>query len=532
MSLSKITLSCAAIFAASLTTAFAAVSRPMLTVDFKSYQALSQDVALVADAAGEDASMAMAQIPGMLGPEIFALLDQSQPWHVAAWMDSIMEPPVVAVILPIADFEAFKTAVTSSFIGMMGANYCDAGDHVVVYGTKPGMPVADTWASDLASYAEALSLAPSETVELSFQLEASIKGMLLGAIAMAKAQMMAAFDDASMQDAGISPEAMREMMEMYFSFYETMLRDMDSLGYDLSVKDSDLSIAFSFTPVAGSKSAAFLESQNIDIADLASAAAWDSDMAIAFGFNELPEAWQPGLEKFMQTLMPVYGLEVSDADSWVKLTNESFPFRSVYNVDFQDSLSFSGFYELLDTPTAGFYEECLALIQSLKTADAINAYYSDITIERAHRTQSGHSIDRLSLTLNPEHPTMQMPEQQELMEKMFPGGQLIYEMSQKGDRIYMASAGDLDSAIIPKGQPSPVPFNKNTRMAGVVNLIALMQMGAGLADAEAEFDFSQIDATGTQLKFSVESGERLVLNTRIPLKLLKVFRELESAFTE
>ena len=487
MSLSKITLSCAAIFAASLTTAFAAVSRPMLTVDFKSYQALSQDVALVADAVGEDASMVMAQIPGMLGPELFALLDQSQPWNVSAWMDSMMEPPVVAIILPIADFAAFETAVTSSFIGMMGAKYFDAGDHVVVYGTKPGMPVADTWAADLASYAEALSLAPSETVELSFQLDASIKGMLLGAIAMPKAQMMAAFDDASMQDAGIPPEAMREMMEMYFSFYETMLRDMDSLGYDLSVKDGDLSIAFSFTPVAGSKSAAFLESQNIGIADLASAAAWDSDMAIAFGFNELPEAWQPGLEKFMQTLMPVYGLEASDADNWVKLTNESFPFRSVYNIDFQDSLSFSGFYELLDTPTAEFYEECLALIQSLKTADTINAYYSDITIERAHRTQSGHSIDRLSLTLNPEHPTMQMPEQQEVMEKMFPGGQLIYEMSQKGDRIYMASEGDLEDVFEAQSQPSPIELNENTRMAGVVNMISIMQMGAGIADAATKF---------------------------------------------
>jgi hypothetical protein len=527
MSISKLALSYTAIFATSVTTAFAAVSRPILTVDFKSYQALSQDVALVSDAVGEDASMAMAQIPGMLGPEIFALLDQSQPWNVSAWMDSMIEPPVVAIVLPIADFEAFETAVTSSFIGMMGAKYFDAGDHVVIYGSKPGMPIADTWAANLASYAESLSLAPNETIELNFQLSNSIKDMLLSAIALPKAQMMAAFTDANTEEAGLPLEAMQEMMEMYFSFYETMLRDMDSLSYGLSVKDDDLNIAFSFTPVEGSKSEAFLESQNIGIADLAPTASWDSDLTFVFACGPLPEAWQPGLEKFMQTLMPVYGLEASDAAEWVKLTNESFPFRSVYNIDFDPSFKFSGFYELLGTPAAEFYEECLALLQNMKTGKSANSYYSDISIERAHSTESGHSIDRLSLTINPEHPTMQMPKQQKVMEKMFPGGQLIYEMSQKNDRIYMASAGDLDIILTAQNRPSPIKFNEKTRMAGMMNIISFMQMSAGMSGTEAEFDFSQIDAEGTQLKFSLETSDHLTIKTLIPLKLVKVFHDLE-----
>lgn len=527
MTVFKLSLSVAAAMVASITSAWAALSAPLLTLDVKNYESLTADIGQVADVVGEDASMVMAQIPGVLGPQVFALMDQSQPWHVSAWMNSMMEPPVVAIVLPIADFEAFETAVTSSFIGMMGAKYFDAGDHVVVYGSRPGIPVADTWAADLASYAENLTLDPSETVELSLQLDESMKGMLLGMIAIPKAQMLTAFDEAGMEGSGLPPEAMREMMEMYFSFYETILRDMDKLRYDLSVKDEDLSIAFSFTPVAGSKSAAFLESQNIGIADLASAVAWDSDVAMAFGFNELPAAWQPGIEKFMQMLMPVYGLEADDAEEWVELTHASFPFRSVYNINFEPSLKFSGFYELLGTPTAEFYEQCLSLIQNLDTGSSANAYYSDVNIERAHRTQFGHSIDRLNLTLNPEHPTMQMPEQQEVMEKMFPSGQLIYEMSQKDARIYMASEGDLDVALTPQSQPSPIEFNPNTRMAGVVDIISIMQMGADFADADAEFDFSQIDAEGTQFKFSLETSDHLTMKTLIPLKLFEVIHELE-----
>ena len=68
---------------------------------------------------------------------------------------------------------------------------------------------------------------------------------------------------------------------------------------------------------------------------------------------------------------------------------------------------------------------------------------------------------------------MQLPEQQALMEQMFKGGKMIYEMSLVGNRIYMGTEGELaETSTTP-----PIEINANTRLAGSMNVISMMKMG-------------------------------------------------------
>ena len=107
---------------------------------------MTADVSKFATAIGEDASIVEMQLEGMLSPQVLELIDKSEPWHVAVWLDSSEQPPVVAIVLPVNDFEAFKVAAQSSMIGMLGAQLLDAGDRVILLGSTPGMPVAEGWA--------------------------------------------------------------------------------------------------------------------------------------------------------------------------------------------------------------------------------------------------------------------------------------------------------------------------------------------------------------------------------------------------
>ena len=130
MNQSKRFLSFAALLCAGLTFGFAAENPPLLSIELESYDALVADVGAFAAAMGEDESFLEAQLGGMLGPDLLGLIDQSQPWHAAVWMEAIGQPPLVAVVLPVADFEAFEAAVQTSMLGMLVAQLLDVGGPV------------------------------------------------------------------------------------------------------------------------------------------------------------------------------------------------------------------------------------------------------------------------------------------------------------------------------------------------------------------------------------------------------------------
>ncbi|MDQ8206635.1 hypothetical protein QEH52_03885 [Coraliomargarita sp. SDUM461003] len=530
MTVSKLSLSVAAAMVASITSAWAALSAPLLTLDVKNYESLTADIGQVADVVGEDPAMVPAQLEAMLGAEVMALVDASQPWHLAVWMESLMQPPVYALALPIADFETFETAIQTSFLGMMGAQYIDAGERVVVFGSKPGIPVADSWAALLASYANALVLEPSETVQLSFSLNESMRTAAVAGLAMAKGQMMASMDAAELADSGIPPETMQAMMESYLSFYINMLRDLDRMDLGMSVDENDWKFALELTPLANTPSARFLASQNVDISDIANAVDWDADIAVAMGMGALPAEWQTSMEAFMQAMMPLYGLEDAAAAEWVEVTQRSLPFKGVYSMDFAEGMSFSGFYEILQGSAAEVYESWISLCEGLVVDEsAMVAYYSDIVVKRGYRSEAGHPVDFMELTVNPDHPAMASPEQEEVMNQFFKDGKIAYEMCLIDDRIYMGTQGDLSSTIAGASSLPAIEINEKTRIAGSMNFISLMKMGASVAGEDAELDLSEVDTVGNQITFSAEVDNSLLMKTKLPLQLIKVFRELDEA---
>jgi hypothetical protein len=509
----------------SLSAGFAEANTPLLTIDIESYDALVEDVNTIAASMDQDSAMMQAQLQGMLGAELFGLIDNAKPWHAALWMESMEKLPFVVISLPIADFAAFEKAMQTSMLGLLGAQYIDAGDTVILFGGQPGMSADSSWADVAKSYASTLPAAAETTLQLKLQMNDSIRAMIETATAAPKAQMMAAFDDPAIQASGISAESLQSMMSAYFSFYEAIIRDIDSLEYGVAVNDSNLVFSMDLRPIVGSVSAEFLEAQDIDLTAITKLTDWDADMAFLMGMGPLPESMQASMLDLMKGMMPLYGLEETVASEWMDAMNQSLPLRSEFSMNFADGIAYHASYEILEHPAAEVYDKWLKICEEIVPAEVNeSSLYSNVRVERNYRKEAGHSVDLMELTLNPEHPSLQLPEQEALMENIFEGGTISYEMCLVENRIYVASKGALEKALKSTATTAPFEINANTRLAGSINLVSMIKDFWGLAAGESmPAELADADTTGMQLSFMLDVDDGVETKTVFPLKLFNFF---------
>lgn len=507
-----------------------AESDPLLTLDFKSYDRLIADAGAFAEAAGQDPAMIGMQVPMMLGPGLIELVDTSKPWHAAVWMESLEAKPVIAVVLPVDDFEGFETAIAASMLGQLGAQFFEVGESVVMFGSSPGAIVPDGWDALIKTYVADLKASPAHTVEVKLEMSDDMRAAAVASLALPKAQMMAAFDDPdTAAAAGMPPGAMKGMMESYFAFYESMLTETSRFEFAFGVEGSVFDFEMSLTPVEGSGLADFIASQDVDITDLAGSADWSSGMAMIAGMNDLPESWDPLVDSAMQSLMPLYGLDDSAAAEWTAAMEKTLPFKGAYSMNFEDGMSFFGFYDIMDTPAQEVYDIWLEITESVAPGgDSVEPYYSDIKIEKGVRTLNGHSVDRIELTLNPEHPSMQLPEQKQVMEQMFHEGKLAYEMALVDNRIYMATGDELERAFETKSKgAAPFEISKNTRLAATMNFAEIFKMGFGMSGQTIPPALAEANPEDVRLTYALETSHALTLRSSFPLSIITVFSEME-----
>lgn len=512
----------------SISTGFAQ-NDPLFTVDVHSYEKLLSDAGKIASAAGQDASMVEMQMQIMIGPGVLGLVDATKPWHAAVWMESLAATPVIAVVLPVSDFEGFQTAFQATMLGQLGAQLVDLDGAVAVFGSSPGAPVPDGWSERVAAYASDLKVTPEETVEITIELSDEIRQAVIASLAIPRAQMMAAFEQPDVDTAGVSPEAMKGMMESYFSFYETMLKETSRFDLGFGVDGKDLDFVISMLPVDGSGLADLVTSQNVDITDLAKSVNWDSGMSMILGMNDLPESWKPLMDSSMKSLMPIYGLDDEASEKWVEAMQLTLPFKGLYNVSFEDGMSFSGYYDILDAPAQEVYDLWLSIIKGItEVDDPTTAYYSEINIEKGHRVINEHSVDRIELVLNPEHPTMQLDGQKELMEKMFKDGKFVYEMAVVGSRIYISGEGELEQVMLPKSNGKvPAGVGPNTRFYGTMDFLEFFKLGAGFTDEAMPASIAALEKGEVVFTYLIETDEALTLKSSFPLGLIEAFSAAE-----
>ncbi|MEO0508605.1 MAG: hypothetical protein AAF065_01955 [Verrucomicrobiota bacterium] len=503
-------------------------SAPLLTVCIESYEELIASVNELSAAIGQPGLG--STLPMMIGPGVVKLVDEAKPWHAAVWMESMVSPPIIAVFLPITDFEAFEAAMPSTIIGQSGASFFDAGDSVLALTSSPGVPVPEVWSEKALAYTSNLAVQPKETIEVSFVFNEQIRAAAIGMLAASEQQLLASFDQSDYEATGMAPEEMKGLMQGYLDFYKTGLKETKSIRVGLGIQNEALGYTFGITPNEGSSLADLAQSQNVDISSLATMVDWDSDLAIVMGMADLPVSLQTWSKTLMEATMPFYGLETNDAAEWVQVIENTTPFRSAMSVDFDDGMTFSGFYEILDSPAGEVYENWIKLTESLNSEEqGTSSYYSKMEIKRGYRKMDGHEIDLVETSLNQGHPMFQLPEQKEAMDHFFKDGRFVYEMALVENRIYIATEGKLNlSGKVDSAMPAWLSIGPKTRMVFSMDFGAIMKMAMSMSGEPIPAVFSAIES-GQALSTSIVEidGTEIIVRSAFPLSILEAMTAIE-----
>jgi hypothetical protein len=499
--------------------------QPLITVNLQSYRAVLDDAARIAAAISPDQPAELeAMIQGMVGPEAIALIDPNKPWHLALWMDQMGQQPTGALYLPVSDAEAFEAAIAQGFLATQPLTVTDAGDLVIL---TQNQAVDPNFNQKAAEYVEQLPSDLPETVSVQLKMNEAVRAMAMGGLQFSKGMMLSTMQTADAPETGLPADFYESIFGAYFGVFEYGVRDLSTLNISLSVDQEDLKYAFSIYPTADSELAGWMQRQNIEITDIMQSVDWSASMAVAASMAPLTAGERATWSDLVETMMPLYGLEAKDAEQWMKLFDATLPLKAGYAIEFAETFGFAGFYQLLNGTAAEVYEQSMELVTSLPTSEETpSSYYSEIEYQKNVREIDGHPVDLITTRLNLEHPTMQIPGQQEQMLALFKDGKICYESTVMEDRIYFATPGSLEQTLkssypMPAIQPSAA-----TRMLGSFNLVSLMKMGARSAP-EGMPRVSAMDADSGSIWFLLNVSDSLEGQTVIPLKLLNEFSKLQ-----
>jgi hypothetical protein len=492
----------------------------------KSYRAVIDDATRLAAAAAPDQPVMLEpMLQGMVGPAAMTLIDAEKPWHLALWMDPTGQQPSGALYLPVADAPAFEAAIAQGFLATQALSVTDAGDFVIVTQSQAS---DTTLTENAAAYAQQLPAEPSDTLSVQLKMNPSVRAMAMGGLQFSKGMMLTSMQNELPPEMGLPADFYENIFGAYFSVFEFILRDLSTFHIALSVNEANLNYTLAIAPTADSQLAHWMQQQNSAISDILPTVDWTSDMAIALSMAKLTEAERTAWSTLATALMPLYGLEAKDADDWMQIVDQSLPLKASYSIDVADGFSFKGFYQLLEGNAQAVYDRSMQLVQQLPTsANNPTAYYSDIEFQKGIRSTNGHAIDQISMTMNLEHPTLQMPGQKEQICALFEDGKIIYESTVIDDRIYFAGTGALEQALQADYPKPTIQPTATTRMLGSLNLISLMQLGAQSAPEIAPM-FSAMDANAGRLWCMLNIADTLELQTLMPLKMLSEFSKMKA----
>ena len=499
--------------------------QPLVTVNLQSYRAVLDDAARISAAVAPDEPAEFeAMIQGMVGADAIALIDPNKPWHLALWMDQMGQQPSGALYLPASDAPAFEAAIAMGFLATQAITVTDSGDYVILTQSQ----TTDTTLNQKAvEYVPQLPTEIADTLSVQLRMNEPVRAMAMGGLQFSKGMMLSSMQGQITPEMGIPADFYENIFGVYFGVFEYLLRDLSTLKLSLGVEEDDLKYTCSIEPTAESELAAWMQRQNIEISDILSSTNWDAPMAVALSMAPLSASERATWNGLVESMMPLYGLEAKDAEQWMQLFDASLPLKAGYSVAFTESFSFEGFYQLLNGSADEVYKQSMALIEQMPTSENTPAsYYSDIEFQQGIREVNGHSVDQISMTLNLDHPTMQMPGQREQMLAFFKDGKFAYETAVIDDRIYCATTGKLEQALNGSyAKPAILPSDA-TRMLASFNIISLMKIGAQSAPEIAPM-MSALDENSGSIWCLLNISDSLEMQTVVPLKVLTEFSKME-----
>ncbi|MBI2948217.1 MAG: hypothetical protein HYY23_11270 [Verrucomicrobia bacterium] len=514
---------------------------PLVQLKIQSFDALTANARRVATALGLDADWDPgAKLSGAIGSPDLAGVDRKRAWQVAVATKGPGALPLIALYVPVANFDAFKTGLKDSSPLKGGDKpnpLIQAGEFaVVVFQMGQGGEISDEEKKKLIAWAPAGG-AGTHLIDLALQLDEMTRQQVLQAMTMGRMIVAQSLSQQKLPaGAPVNPQAMTQMIGIYFDGFETLLKGLHRLEVHADFGDQMLSIAKTVQPRPDSELSRWFKSSGGGLAALANQLDPKATASVAGAFGENP-AFMPMLKKLIRVSFQMQNQEVDEklASQIDRLMEAMAPMRFVGSVDLGKTISYSGFYEF---PKRGA-KETYALFKEFFT-DAMPSLagkdkaYSSFEFKEGHHTVSGTPVDRFSMAFNLDAPMFKMPGQREALERLSNGGKMEFDYAVKANRLYLASPDKMSEALAAAARPtsaSGLNATPNTALIGRANLLALIKQMLAvnpMLPAEIKEKFARLDPEGSDVRFRVDLDGRLSSRVDVPLKMFEAFRLFQS----
>ncbi len=522
-------LTCA-LSAASLTAADA----PAAILTVKNHKTFLAAVSRIAEAArpGMGAASA-AMLPAFLGAPQLAGIDPDRPWLAAGWPRPGEGGGGAAMYVPVSDFAAFKAGLTPGILagGQNEHTITEKDGYAVIFN-----PNSRGYTDEDRAKALGWKATPAKTdaaVHLHFAPDARLKEMMLGGFRAGREQALQGMMmgiKAAPNNASLDPETFEELMQLYFSFFDTALEGFKSIDIGISVADNDIVIHEQIAANDGTDLARWLAPNPDGVAADISAVDWNSTMAFAIALRG-DETLSSFFEKAMILGFRMQGLKQDPeaAKETMKLMEDMLPLVTAGSMGFdKDGMTFGGYYRFPNRAPAKFHTALLDFMDStIKNQVGDDKMYKSYDYEKGVRKIDGVSVDRLTMAYNLDNPLFTAPGQKEQMNAMFPGGKVTVEYAVADGKLFFTMGSAQMEKLLQQNKAAAAPprqkVGSNTTFVGQMNLLHMVKgVVASLpASPIPPAVLDAIDPDGTGIRARVDQTGGLDVEVRVPLKIIE-----------
>ncbi|MBI4657856.1 MAG: hypothetical protein HY735_03220 [Verrucomicrobia bacterium] len=515
--------------------------QPLVQVKIRSFDALNANAKQVGSALGLSSDWDPgSQLARAIGSPDLAGVDRKRPWQFALAVPALGAPPLMALYVPVTDFEAFKKGLQESSLlgGRDNPNELfQSGEFgVVVFRLGQGGDLSAEDKQKVTAWASALD-AGKNLIALAVQLDEATRQQALQGLGIGR---MAVTQGLARQKrpegVPFNPEAMAQLMGLYLDGIETVVKGLQRLEVQADLADQTFAISKTVQPLPDSELARWLKADGGGLANLANHLDAKAMFSMAGALGEKP-AFMPLIKKLFRLSFQMQNQEVDEklAGQIDRMMDTLAPMRFVGSGEFGKTFAFSGIYEF---PKAGVKEAYATFKQfftdAMPSLTGPNKAYSSSEFKEGFRKVGDISVDRFSMTMNLDAPMFKMPGQRETLERLWGGGKIEVEYAIKENRLYLANPDKMAASLESAQKPPPAAglgATANTVFLGRANVLALIKQMATInpaIPASVREKFDRLNTESGDLRFRVDVDGRLSGRAEFPLKLLEAFRQFRS----
>ena len=236
------------IFLLGITLNLGAAKAPLAVLTIENYSSFISGATTLVNAGSPGMGIIIdPQLRLMIGSPKMHGIDLDKPWHAAVWMKNMGAPPIVAVYIPVNDFELFKSGLSSMSpikIDNPLITTLSSGQHAIaIIKSKPSIKISQKQRDQIIEYSDKLTLTPEHLLSLKLQLSDKFRKQLLATMAPMKKMFVSSMTSTLKSN----PQAFNitgftEIFEMYFNIAEILVKGMDKYAVHLDVSPIYLSL--------------------------------------------------------------------------------------------------------------------------------------------------------------------------------------------------------------------------------------------------------------------------------------------------